>query len=175
MSKYFDFCYAYDNIYYMSEGQEGGSNRGLVILLSVLCFVICGFVAGIVVVANNNKLVLNTCEEAINYMFENSDMDNTQTLIDAGDRALNVAPDDEVKWCIYSKRFGALYNYSASNDNKYIEQILYDAYAADGLSPDANTAYSIYMAEALAGNTEKANEWLNISEERGINNMPGKG
>jgi len=159
----------------MSEGRKSSDNRGLVILLSVLCFVICGLIAGIIVMINNNKLVLNTCEDAIDYMFANSDTENLQTLIDAGDRALDVAPNDEVKKCIYSKRFGALYNYSASNDNKYIEQILHDAYAVNDLSPDANTAYNIYMAEILAGNTVKANEWLNISEERGINNMPGKG
>lgn len=159
----------------MNEGRKGSGNRGLVVLLSVLCFVICGLIAGIIVVINNNKLVLGSCEEAVNYIYENSDLNDMQTIIDAGDKALEAAVDDEVKACVYSKRFGVLYNYSVGNNDEFVEQLLSDALAAEGFYQDANTAYNVYLSEMMAGNVGEAEKWLQLSEDRGISNMPGKG
>lgn len=159
----------------MGKRQKGSSKRSLLILLSVLSFVICAIVVGIVVVINNNKFIINTPEEASTYLADYMEADNPDGFIEAGDRALAVATNDDVKAYIYLMRSSMLFNYNINSDNQYLEQMLSDAYSAENLSPTAQSAYRISVCEEVSGNKEKAEEYLNIAKDRGLLDSQGRG
>lgn len=166
----------------VNKTQKNG-NKKLLVLLAFLCVIICGLVVGIIIVVVNNNnessgdndLVLNSCEDVQGYLADYQDIDNLESFIIATDKALAVSTNDEVKFCVYSSRFGMLYNYSVTNGDDYITQVVDDAYAMESISPTAKTAYNIYISEKMADNVDKAEEWLKVAEERGITNNQGRG
>ena len=68
----------------------------------------------------------------------------------------------------YLNRAVSLYTYDTDKDNSFAHsrQILSDAYNAEKLYPDANSAYAIFSYEAEFGDDEKANEYEKIANER---------
>ena len=159
----------------MNEGRKGSGNRGLVVLLSVLCFVICGLIAGIIVVINNNRLVLNTPEEASAYLTNFGNADDIKPYVEAADRALEAATNNDVKAKIYSMRAGVIFNYNGTDKESYYEQMLSDAYNAEEIKHSAESAYMIYVCETRVGNDEKSRVFFEIAKERGYFDVPRKG
>ena len=151
----------------MSEGRKDSGNKGLVILFLVLCFVICGLITGIIVVINNNRLVLNTPEEASAYLANFGNADDIKPYVEAADRALEGATNNDVKAKIYSMRAGVIFNYNGIDKESYYEQMLSDAYNAEEIKHSADTAYMIYICEEKVGNDEKSKEYYEVAKERG--------
>lgn len=158
----------------MSEGRKSGGNRGLIVLFSVLCFVICGLIAGIIVVINN-ILVLNTPEEALAYLADYGNADDIEPYIEAANRALDAATNDDVRAEIYSMRAGVIFNYSGDDQSDYYEQMLSDAYSAEEIKHSAESAYMIYVCETRVGNDEKSRVFFEIAKERGYFDVQRRG
>lgn len=159
----------------MSEGRKDSGNKGLVILFLVLCFVICGLITGIIVVINNNRLVLNTSEEASAYLANFGNADNIKPYVEAADRALEGATNNDVKAKIYSMRAGVIFNYNGIDKENYYEQMLSDAYSAEEIKHSAESAYMIYVCETRVGNDEKSRVFFEIAKERGYFDVPRRG
>lgn len=155
--------------------KEKSHNKWFALLLFGLGFVICLLVIGIVVVAVNNKLILNTCEEVEEYLAEYADVDKTQDFVVATDRALEGATSSDAKYCVYASRFNMLYNYSASGNDEYLEQLVSDAYSMESIKPTVEAAYNIYLSELVSDNKAEAEKWFDIAKERGLMKSPGRG
>lgn len=160
----------------MKDSKKHSGNKGLWILLSALCLMICGLVVGIIVVVNNeaNTLRIETCEEATSYLYEGFNADDMKAFLAKSEEMLAATDDVEIKVCIYSDRFSALYNNMDGSD-EYMAQMMSDAYALEEIKQDASSAYNIYKAEIMAGNIDKADEWQKIAEDRGMANRTGSG
>lgn len=169
------FDSAYGIMCNMKKGKIGVYGKSSLFLLVLLSIVICGLIVGVIVVINSNKLIINTAEEAANYLIGYANAGDLEELIRETDKALAAATNDVVKADIYMIRANALFNYNEINDNEYLEQMLSDAYSAENLNPTAQSAYRIYVGEKARGNEEKAEEYFEKAKGRGLFDNPGRG
>ena len=147
--------------------------RWFAVAFVLLCIVAGGVVA--VIILLNNRVEISTYEEAVEYVWEYVENEDTEGFIDATERAINGAKTDEVKADIYSIRAGELYNLAASGDEQYLDMIKNDLYNAEKLNPTANTAYSIYMYESEFGNLDVGEQYLRLAKDRGLLDQAGEG
>ncbi len=159
----------------MVKNKDGGENRKWGFLLGGLGVVILGLVIGIVVVLSKGRLVLNTPDEALAYLVNFGNADNIEPYIEAANRALDAATNDDVRAEIYSMRAGVIFNYSGDDQGNYYGQMLSDAYNAEEIKHSDETAYIISICEGKVGNDEKSKEFFEIAKERGYFDIPGKG
>lgn len=90
------------------------------------------------------------------------------TYIETYQQKIDSESNKYVKAQYYLNRAVSLYTYDTNEENSFAhsEQILSDAYNAEKLYPDANSAYAIFSYEAEFGDDEKANEYEKIADER---------
>ena len=90
------------------------------------------------------------------------------TYIETYQQKIDSESNKYVKAQYYLNRAVSLYTYDTNEGNSFAhsEQILSDAYNAEKLYPDANSAYAIFSYEAEFGDDEKANEYEKIADER---------
>lgn len=90
------------------------------------------------------------------------------TYIETYQQKIDSESNKYVKAQYYLDRAVSLYTYDTNEENSFAhsEQILSDAYNAEKLYPDANSAYAIFSYEAEFGDDEKANEYEKIADER---------
>lgn len=90
------------------------------------------------------------------------------TYIETYQQKIDSESNKYIKAQYYLNRAASLYTYDTNEDNSFAhsEQILSDAYNAEKLYPDANSAYAIFSYEAEFGDDEKANEYEKIADER---------
>ena len=90
------------------------------------------------------------------------------TYIETYQQKIDSESNKYVKAQYYLNRAVSLYTYDTNEGNSFAhsEQILSDAYNAEKLYPDANSAYAIFSYEAEFGDDEKASEYEKIADER---------
>ena len=76
------------------------------------------------------------------------------------------AKTNEEKAMLHSERAKALHEWLIATGENYHTLILEDAYKAEKLNPNWETAYDIYRYETLFGSTEKAAEYAALAKER---------
>lgn len=153
--------------------ERKASNRWLVIILILLCLVAGGIIAAIIF--QKNKVEIDTYEEAVEYVWEYVENDDTEGFIDAAERAINGAKTDEVKADIHSIRAGELYNLVTSGNEQYLDMMKKDLYGAENLHPTADTAYGIYIYESEFGDPNIGEQYLRLAKERGLLDQAGEG
>ncbi len=157
-------------------------NRGLLILLGVLCVVIVGLGAGIAI-ANFASPNIITVDDAIDGSQEDISEDNNEADYDESEepfglsaeeyisemeKKINESSSSEEKAEFHSIRAATLYNRQKNGEGNFTGQIFSDAYAAEFLSPTASSAYEIYCYEDEFGDKSKAEEYLDKAKERGM-------
>lgn len=161
----------------MLDGKETGQRKvnikWLIIVLVSLCIIVGGIVAAIIFF--NNRVEIDTYEEAVEYVWKYVKNEDTEGFIDAAERAINGAKTDEVKADIHSIRAGELYNLAASGDEQYLDIIKKDLYDAERLHPTANTAYGIYIYESEFGDPDTGEQYLRLARDRGLLDQAGEG
>lgn len=90
------------------------------------------------------------------------------TYINTYQQKIDSESNKYIKAQYYLNRAASLYTYDTNENNSFAHnaQILSDAYDAEKLYPDANSAYAIFTYEAEFGDDEKANEYEKIANER---------
>ena len=77
------------------------------------------------------------------------------------------AKTDEEKAAIYIDRAREFYFRMKNSDVDLSKEVLSDSYEAEKIYPTSESAWRIYMYENAFGSKEKAEEYLEISKERG--------
>ena len=90
------------------------------------------------------------------------------TYINTYQQKIDSESSKYIKAQYYLNRAASLYTYDTNENNSFAHsaQILSDAYDAEKLYPDTNSAYAIFSYEAEFGDDEKANEYEKIANER---------
>lgn len=90
------------------------------------------------------------------------------TYINTYQQKIDSESNKYIKAQYYLNRAASLYTYDTNENNSFThsKQILSDAYDAEKLYPDTNSAYAIFTYEAEFGDDEKANEYEKIANER---------
>lgn len=157
----------------MEDAKKKRGNRGLLVFLGCIFFVICGLAAAIIVV--NNRTVDEGIDEnglepdeSFGGWAEYIANKDAEGLIEVTNRQIESTDDLEVKSVIYASRAGVLSGFGDEDgNNRYAAQILADAYSAEEYYPTGQTAYLIYLYELTYGNSAVAEKYLKIVEERG--------
>ena len=185
----------------MKETNTKDNNRNLVVILCLLLTVILGLIVGIVLV--NRSLGTKTSEDqesqdiivyddgeeddasgigADDVVFDDvvddpvGDAKDMDGIVEKMQQAIDEAVDNESKSIMLLNRAYMMYNATLDGETKYNEQILRDAYLAEKINPTIQTAIGIHEFEKAFGDTDKAEEYLEIAKGRGyIEQVGGEG
>ena len=162
----------------VTVGRKKRGNSWLIVLLFVLGVAIIGLVVAIVVVNINNG---NTCGENCENSEEAEVEDETDEEDDEYPEVWEKTPEEYIEnlEIILSQPLsdkdraehyfnGAvdLWYFEPSSDNKYIGRILESLQKVEELNPTSESAWWISYIEDQRGNSEVAEKYFNISQER---------
>ena len=148
-------------------------------ILIGLCFLITilASVAITVAIMTNTKCNCTESEEEseeedYNLVIEDEESSEEEPvapdqIISQSNELIGRATTNEEKGELLLNRAITLWNYNPNPENDKKDVILTDLAQAETLNPTMESAWWIYHIEKELGNTERANEYLRIAEERG--------
>lgn len=154
--------------------------------MGVLVLLLAG-VATVTILNRKDEVLEPTYEEVRAKIMDNEEEYTYDDAISSYEKALERGDDEwegeeeltSILSSLYAARAGEAYNLlengGGNNDGICFAQILADAYEAERLNPTVETAYNIYIYESSFGNIERAFEYLDIAEERGLLSSGGEG
>lgn len=158
----------------MEDTKKKRGDKGLLVFLGCMFFVISGLAAAVVLNMNHSVDISEEDVVSREVLFDewenyvaSGDMEG---LIVATDKEIEATDNAETISTTYASRAGVLYNYDVGNSTeRYGSQILSDAYSAEEHYPTGQTAYLIYYYERIYGEDPVvADDYLELAKARGL-------